>query len=65
MNALNENLIPLSQTETDSKKHWNASLPYPVWPFGTVNPAELKKWGRLHAHELQSATIDDVEEAPF
>jgi hypothetical protein len=34
-----------------------------VWPFGTVNPKELVKWGRKHKHE--SATIDDVEEAPF
>lgn len=65
MNALNENLTPLQLNETDSKKHWNASLPYPVWPFGTVDAKELKKWGRLHAHELSSATIDEVEEAPF
>ena len=63
MNALKKNLQPQPLSETDSKKHWNASLPYPVWPFGTVNPKELAKWGRKHKHE--SATIDDVEEAPF
>ena len=61
MNDLNKNLKPPSQTASDSKKHWNASLPYPVWPFGTVEPGELKKWGRKHAPK--SATIDDFEEA--
>jgi hypothetical protein len=40
---------------------WNASLPYPAWPFGEVDPKELAKWGRKH--EKKHATPDDVEEA--
>lgn len=61
MNDSKKNLTPLQLSETDSKRHWNASLPYPVWPFGTVEPGELKKWGRKHV--TKSATIDDAEEA--
>jgi hypothetical protein len=33
-----------------------------VWPFGTVDPAELKKWGRRNKTAL-SATTDEYEEA--
>lgn len=63
MNDLNENLSSQKPNETDSKKHWNASLPYPAWPFGTVDGKELAKWGRKNV--APSATIDDYEEAPF
>lgn len=65
MNALKKNSRKAAPTTNDSKRQWNASLPYPVWPFGTVCPAELKKWGRLHSDEIARTTIDDVEEAPF
>lgn len=42
------------QTEAESKKQWNASLPYPVWPFGAVNPKELVKWERKQARTNKS-----------
>ena len=61
MNDLNKNLNGPTPNDCNSKQHWNASCPYPVWPFGTVDPKELKKWGRKHAPK--SATIDDFEEA--
>lgn len=53
MKDLNKNSNePLTKTH-DSKSHWNASLPYPSWPFGTVCPKELAKWGRKNkAQEL-------------
>lgn len=63
MNDSKKNLPSHGQTCTDSKQKWNASLPYPSWPFGTVPPAELKKWGRLHCAEIAKTTIDDAEEA--
>ena len=59
MNDSNEN-SPLNATsDSECKMHWNASLPYPAWPFGTVNPKELQKWGRKNV----SATTDEYEEA--
>ena len=60
MNDCNENLTKHSMTTHDSKSHWNASLPYPSWPFGTVCPKELAKWGRKNRKEQ---AMDDVEEA--
>lgn len=26
------------------KAAWTADQPYPLWPFGTVDPRELAKW---------------------
>ena len=63
MKRSKETLPPQPVSEMDLKKQWNASLPYPVWPFGTVDPKELAKWGRKNAPK--SATIDDMEEALF
>ena len=63
MNALNESLLSPEQITSDSKKQWNASLPYPSWPFGTVPPEELKRWGRLHSDECTKRTIDNAEDA--
>ena len=63
MKRSKETSPPQPVSEMDLKKQWNASLPYPVWPFGTVDPKELAKWGRKNAPK--SATIDDMEEALF
>lgn len=49
--------------ETDLKRQWNASLPYPEWPFGAVKPKELAKWVRKNAPK--KTLDDDFEEAPF
>jgi hypothetical protein len=62
MKRSKETSPPYKPSEMDLKKQWNASLPYPVWPFGTVDPAELKKWGRRNKTAL-SATTDEYEEA--
>lgn len=64
MNASNKNLQQRQQNAINSKKHWNASLPYPVWPFGTVDPKELAKWARKHRTTTKQAT-DEFEEALF
>jgi hypothetical protein len=45
----------------DSKSHWNASLPYPSWPFGTVCPKELAKWARQNLSS--DKLVDSYEEA--
>lgn len=63
MPRLKKQSQPQPLNEIESKSQWNASMPYPLWPFGTVDPKELAKWGRKHAPK--NATIDDVEEAPF
>ena len=61
MKDCNKNLTPPLTTETNSKKHWNASLPYPVWPFGTVAPKELSKWGKRNLSSDKQQ--DSYEEA--
>ena len=45
------------------KKEWNASLPYPSWPFGVVDPKELAKWSRRN--KIKDDALADVEDAPF
>ena len=61
MSNLDKPLPEPAQQIADSKMRWNASLPYPAWPFGEVDPKELAKWGRKH--EKKHATPDNVEEA--
>jgi hypothetical protein len=48
-----------TSSEMHQKKQWNASLPYPTWPFGTVDPKELAKWSRRN----KAATTEEYEEA--
>jgi hypothetical protein len=36
-------------------------LPYPSWPFGTVCPKELAKWGRKN----KAQELDEYEDAPM
>jgi hypothetical protein len=46
----------------DDNQEWNASMPYPTWPFTRVNPEELKKWAKKN---LPPPKEDEFEEAPF
>lgn len=40
----------------ENKSEWTADMPYPVWPFGTVNPKELAKWmEKLKEQEFEPA----------
>lgn len=42
----------------EAKSKWTAKHPYPAWPFGTVNPKELKKLKPNHQKPV-------YPEAPF
>ena len=61
MKDLNANLPSNATSESECKTHWNASLPYPAWPFGTVNPKELAKWGKRNLSSDKQQ--DSYEEA--
>lgn len=61
MNDLNENSNEHLMTTQSSKSHWSASSPYPVWPFGTVCPKELSKWGKRNLSSDKQ--LDSYEEA--
>lgn len=53
------NLIALSRKHFGCDMSWNASMPYPTWPFTQVRGSELVKRERL----ARSQSIDDAEEA--
>lgn len=53
------NLIELSRKHFDCDTQWNASMPYPTWPFTRVRGSELVKRERL----ARTQSIDDTEEA--
>jgi hypothetical protein len=53
------NLIELSRKHFDCDTQWNASMPYPTWPFTRVRGSELVKRERL----ARSQSIEQLEEA--
>lgn len=46
----------------DENKNWDASMPYPTWPFTRVDPAELKKWAK---NNPPPPPQQELEDAPF
>ncbi len=46
-------------TERECKQRWNASLPYPLWPFGEVPRKELE----IYAQTLRKQEREEVGEA--
>lgn len=44
-------------------KEWDATMPYPTDPFGTVDPKELIKWGKKNQPDTNP--LDQYEEAPL
>lgn len=52
-------LIELSRKHFGCDTSWNASMPYPTWPFTQVRGSELVKRERL----ARSQSIEQLEEA--
>ena len=51
---------PCASKSPTSKSPWNASMPYPTWPFTQVDGRELEK---LHRRQSKASVMPDFEEA--